>query len=221
LSEQYFLELEQTRQTDFLYFLSASYFWRFGHSEEFKIHLDIDMVEAKKDPYKFIHRNIIEQLRRKLPSHTHLKLYPFSLKKGANIHGIIFGATHPRAVDKFLSIAWKRNETNGQANFDIDDDKTKNQLPLFDEKKLKRIEEFKRNVRDKVLKGEIKSNFEMLTFVYNQGHIGKHASDCLKEMKKIKEISFDGTSPLVTYENVYKLKREIFYKIMTNGTIIN
>ncbi len=85
LSEKYFLELEKTTQTDFIYFLSASYFWRFGNSDEFKVHLDIDMEAAKKDPYKFIHRNIIEQLRIKLPTTSKLKLYPFSLKKGANI----------------------------------------------------------------------------------------------------------------------------------------
>ena len=125
LSEKYFLELEKTKQTDFLYFVSASYFWRFGGSKEFQIHLDIDMSEAKQNPYKFIHRSIIEQLKKKLPSNTKLKLYPFSLKKGANIYGIIFGASHPRAVDKFLTIAWKRNEINGEANFDIDDDELK------------------------------------------------------------------------------------------------
>jgi three-Cys-motif partner protein len=109
LSEKYFLELEKTKQTDFLYFVSASYFWRFGEKDEFKNHLNIDMSEAKKSPYKFIHRSIIKQLRQKLPANTKLKLYPFSLKKGANIYGIIFGASHPRAVDKFLTIAWKRS----------------------------------------------------------------------------------------------------------------
>ncbi|MBS1738341.1 MAG: three-Cys-motif partner protein TcmP [Bacteroidetes bacterium] len=207
LSEKYFLEFENTRQTDFLYFLSASYFWRFGETEEFKIHLDIDMLTAKKDPYKFIHRNIIEQLRKKLPNKTDLKLYPFSLKKGANIHGIIFGATHPRAVDKFLSIAWKRNEINGQANFDIDSDKAKAQMSIFEEKRLTKVEQFRNNVRDKVLNGEIRNNFELLDYTYQEGHIGSHAAECLKEMKKNKEIDFEGTSPLVTYENVYKLKK--------------
>lgn len=51
LSAKYFLELESSRQTDFLYFVSASYFWRFGESKEFKMHLDLDMSAAKKDPY--------------------------------------------------------------------------------------------------------------------------------------------------------------------------
>lgn len=213
LSEKYFLELEKTSQTDFLYFVSASYFWRFGNSDEFKIHLDIDMVAAKQDPYKFIHRNIIDQLRKKLPPKTKLKLYPFSLKKGANIHGIIFGASHPRAVDKFLSMAWKRNETNGEANFDIDDDKKKSQLSFFGDKKLTKKEEFKQNVRHKILSKEITTNFELLNFAYDEGHIGNHASECLKEMKRKGEVDYDGLSPLVTYENVYKSNKKIEYKL--------
>lgn len=184
LSEKYFLELEKTRQTDFLYFVSASYFWRFGESEEFKVHLDIDMEAAKKEPYKFIHRNIIEQLRMKLPANSELKLYPFSLKKGANIHGIIFGATHPRAVNKFLGISWKRNEINGEANFDIDDDAAKIQATLFEGKRPTKIEDFQKRVAIKVLSGEITTNKKLLDFVYAEGHIGAHASDCLRRLKK-------------------------------------
>ncbi len=171
------------------------------------------MDAAKKDPYKFIHRNIIEQLRNKLPNKTKLKLYPFSLKKGANIHGIIFGASHPSAVDKFLNIAWTRSPINGDANFDIDEDTRKNQLDMFSNKRLTKIEGFKENLRAKVLAMEITNNFEALKFVYEEGHIGKHASECLKKMKSESEINYEGTSPLVTYENVYKMKKKIEYKI--------
>ena len=206
---------------DFLYFVSASYFWRFGDKLEFKVHLDIDMSEAKKAPYKLIHRNIIGQLRRKLSSGSKLKLYPFSLKKGANIHGIIFGASHPRAVDKFLSIAWKRNESNGEANFDIGDDEIKSQLLLFGNKKLTKIEEFKQNVRYKILDRKIKNNFELLSYVYDEGHIGAHAAECLKHLKKDGEVYYEGISPLVTYDNVYKRKKKQIYKILKNGSIIN
>lgn len=177
------------------------------------------MAAAKKNPYQFIHRNIIGQLRKKLPSNSKLKLYPFSLKKVANINGIIFGASHPRAVDKFLSIAWKRNETNGEANFDIDNDIAKSQLLLFVNKKLTKVEEFKQNVRVKVLNSEIKNNFELLQYVYTEGHIGSHAADCLKQMKKDGEIDYLGTSPLVTYENVYKKMKSVDYKILPHGTI--
>lgn len=215
LSEKYFMELEKTSQTDFLYFVSSSYFWRFGKSDEFKIHLDIDMDEAKKNGYKKIHRTITHELRKKLPANTKLKLYPFSLRKGANIHGIIFGASHPRAVDKFLSIGWKRNGDNGDANFDIDDEAGNAQLDLFVGQKLSKVESFKQEVCDRIREGAIKNNFDMLNFVYEHGHIGKHAADCLKDMKSKGEINFIGSSsPSVTYDSVFKNKKKVEYQII-------
>jgi three-Cys-motif partner protein len=213
LSDKYLLELENTTQTDFIYFVSASYFWRFGDKKEFKMHLDIDMADAKKDPYRLIHRNIIEQLRKKLPPQTNLKLYPFSLKKGANIYGIIFGASHVRAVDKFLSLAWNRNKDNGQANFDIDEDSKKIQPDLFEGIKMKKIESFKSLLRSEVLSKRLTTNAEVLNFTYREGHIPRHAADTLKQMKSDRLIDYEGSSPMITYENVYKLKRIIQYKI--------
>lgn len=215
LSEKYFLELEKTKQTDFLYFVSASYFWRFGEKKEFKVHLDIDMDEAKKNPYKFIHRSIIKQLREKLPANTNLKLYPFSLKKGPNIYGIIFGATHRRAVDKFLKVAWNRSPINGEANFDIDDDALKRQGFLFGNQPLTKIEAFKENVRNKLLAKEIVDNYQLFDFVLEEGHLGRHAAEVLQEMKTKGVISYEGKSPLLTYENVYsKKKRKLSYSIL-------
>lgn len=213
LADKYLLELEKISQTDFLYFVSASYFWRFGDSPEFKVHLDIDMAAAKKDPYKFIHRNIIDQLRKKLPSNTKLKLYPFSLKKGGNIHGIIFGASHPRAVDKFLTIAWKRNGTNGDANFDIDEDAKKIQLDAFEGQKLTKVQKFQELVIAKILSKEINDNFSLYKFVLEEGHIAAHAVECMKSLKRDGKITYDSTSPLLTYDNVFKTKKKLEYKI--------
>jgi three-Cys-motif partner protein len=220
LSDKYLLELEKTTKTDFLYFVSSSYFKRLGDTKEFKKHVDLDIEILRNNPYKFIHRNVIEQLRGKLPSNSTLKLYSFSLKKGANIFGIVFGTKHPLAVDKFLNIAWKRNPVNGDANFDIDDDSKKTQLDMFSDKKLTKIEEFKENVKAKILSQEIKNNYDALRFVHNEGHIGKHASDCLREMKKKGDIYYEGISPLITYENVYKAKKKVNYKIKKDVPIL-
>jgi len=52
-------------------------------------------------------------------------------KKGVNIHGIICGASHIRAVDRFLTIACERKKDNGQANFDIFDNATVNQIDMI------------------------------------------------------------------------------------------
>ncbi|WP_316809085.1 three-Cys-motif partner protein TcmP [Pedobacter agri] len=214
---KYFLELEKTSTTDFLYFLSSSYFWRFGTTDEFKKHLNIDMVEAKKDPYQHIHRNILGQLKKKMPVGSPLKLYPFSIKRDPNIHGIIFGAKHPRAVDKFLTVAWEKNSLNGQANFDIDDDMGKQQMVLFGAQKPTKIEGFQAEVRKKILTGELQNNKQLFDFTLEQGHIATHAAVVLKEMKKNKEVHYNSISPLVNYDNAYKKSKILEYTVLTRN----
>lgn len=213
LANEYLLAMEKTRETDFLYFVSSSYFVRFGNQNEFNRYFNIDLEEVKKYPYQFIHRILISQLRNSLPKNSNLKLYPFSLRKKSNIYGIIFGASHPRAVDKFLQISWKTNAINGEANFDIDSDEEKLQLDLFN-KKLTKIELFQETVREKILKKEICNNIELFIFTIDEGHIGKHAADCLKKMKRNGEVKYEGRSPLVTYEKVYKNKIELKYRVI-------
>jgi three-Cys-motif partner protein len=214
LSDQYFLELEKTKTTDFIYFLSSSYFWRFGNKKEFQKNLKIDMDKAKQNPYKYIHKSILEQLRNKLPANTKYALYPFTIKKETNVYGIIFGASHPRAVDKFLKTAWKENATNGEANFDIDDDSCKNQLDLFEGKKLTKIENFAYSLRNNILSGNIKTNKDAYTFTLEQGHIDAHASDEVKKMKKEGLINYMERTPLINYEQVVKNKRIINFEII-------
>ena len=171
------------------------------------------MTEAKSLSYKFIHRSIVKQLRRTFPANTKLKLYPFSLKKVQTFTGL-FSARHPRAVNKFLTIAWKRSPINGDANFDIDDEESKKQGSLFESPQLSKIESFQQSFREKVLAKEITNNFELFDYALQEGHIGTHAAEELKKMKNDKEISFEGISPLVTYQKVHKVKRKVNYTIL-------
>lgn len=214
LSDKYFLELEKTKTTDFIYFLSSSYFWRFGNKKEFQENLKIDMNKAKQNPYKYIHKSILEQLRSKLPTNTKYVLYPFTIKKDTNIYGIIFGASHPLAVDKFLKTAWKKNATNGEANFDIDDDSCKNQLDLFEGKKLTKIENFAYALRNNILNGNIKTNEDAYTFTLEQGHIDVHASDEVKRMKKEGLINYAEKTPLINYNQVITHRRMVNFEII-------
>ncbi len=214
ISKQFIQELEKLKTVDFIYFVSSSYFWRLGGTEEFKRVLDFDMDELKKGAYRNIHRTVIDALKKELPDRTTLKLFPFSLKKGPNIYGIIFGAKHFRAVDKFLDIAWKRNETNGEADFDIDQDKSKVQIDLFGGRKLTKVETFKTELQELILSGELKNNSDVLVHVYESGHYHKHATEVLKALKKEGKIDYDGKTPGINYDNVFKKKNIVSYKII-------
>lgn len=213
LSPNFLSELEKMRQVDFLCFVAASHIWRFGDEPDFRKYLPIDVEELHRDGYSFVHRSFVRQLRRFLPDNSKLKLYPFSLKKGSNIYGIVFGATHPRALDKFLKVAWKANNTNGEADYDIDDDSSKVQPHLFQER-LTKIESFQRTINQAVKSKELRNNEETYHFCLAEGHIGRHAHDELTTMKKAGEIHFEDRSPCVTYEKVITEKRKVDFKVL-------
>lgn len=213
IAEKFILELEKTKTTDFLYYISSSYFWRFGNTNAFKNVIDLDMEKVKQNPYKYIHVALLEHLKNKLPYKSELSLYPFTIKKQSGMYGVIFGTKHKRGVDKFLKTVWDMNQLNGSANFDIDDDHSKNQLDLFEGKKLNKIESFSKTLREKVLAGKLKTNEEIYNFALEEGHVCNHAADEIKKMKKEGLINYSEKSPLINYDQVYKNKRIITFKI--------
>lgn len=212
-SDKYFLGIAQKPTTDFLYYVSSSYVKRFGDTEEFRKVLQVDMEEVRQKPYKYVHQMVLNYLRGRLPEDTNVRLYPFTIKKHANVYGIVFGASHERAVDKFLKTAWAANEVNGSANFDIDDDASKSQGVLFGEQPLTKIESFQKNLRERILSKKITNNLEAFRFTIGEGHIGKHAMDEIKAMKQEGLIIYDAKSPKVNYEAAIKNKDVVTYTV--------
>lgn len=221
ISNEYLSELEKLKTTDFLYFVSSSYFKRLGSTDEFKKVLEIDLFELEREAYRNIHRLVLNKIKSRLPSNTELKLFPFSIRKSKNIYGIAFGTKNYAAVDKFLDIAWKRNSLNGEADFDIDDDNTKIQLDMFEGRKMTKIEKFQHEFEFHLLNGNIPDNKAALIYTYSCGHIPKHAVDIVRKLKKNNKLDYVGTTPALNYENVFRNKNIVKYKINTksNGTI--
>lgn len=214
-SEEYLIPLCSSDCTDFLYYLSSSYFVRFGEEAAFQMNLKIDMNRALSRPYKYIHESILQQLKEKIPVNSNVRLYPFTIKRDANIYGIIFGASHIRAVDKFLRTAWKLNNINGCANFDIDEDISHNVPNLFGEEMHipTKIERFKEKLRKNILDQAIRSNEDAFLFTMEEGHIPTHATEEIKLMKKEGIIDYDARSPMVNYDAVYKNNNIIKFRL--------
>src|SRR5207249_2532022 len=56
----------------------------------------------------------------------------FSLKKGANIYGLVFGSHHWRGMLKFLEIAWKLDARCGEADYEMESDTVQGEM-YFDQ----------------------------------------------------------------------------------------
>lgn len=208
LSDKYFDKLKEVHCVDFLYFVSSSYINRFCDTPQFKSCISIDKEKIKREGVRYVHQIVLEEMRKKIPPTSNLRLYPFSIKKGANIYGIIFGSAHPKGVDKFLGTAWKMNSINGCANFDIDCDQEKRQLDIF-ENKLTKIQKFKNDLQERILSGVIHNNQQAYDYTLDNGHIAQHAKEAINELKTQKKIQYDSTSPLCNYEHVYGPKSRI------------
>lgn len=217
INEKTFQYLIQLKTTEFMFFISSTHIHRFAKLPEVqRIHPKFDFQKIMNTHRKKIHNVICDEYHKYLPKN--IKSYaiiPFSIIKNDNnnVYGLIFVCKHIRGADKFLNIVWQKNPINGNANFDIDDDLTKNQLHLFNGKIPTKIEKFQSELKEKILNGEIKNNREAYIYTINQGHIHKHAYEIIRQMKKEKLIHYDSPSPLINYEQIFKNKRILNFKV--------
>lgn len=207
VADEYFIPLTYTQKTDFLYFIASSYANRFKETDEFKKYLpDFKPTPDENGSFNDIHNELVAYLRQRIPPLSGVKLYPFSIKKGRNIYGIVFGSSHIRGVDKFLRTAWKENPENGEANFDIRNDEMAI-IDLFEGQKLTKIELFQSEFEKAIFAGRIKNNRDAFLFTLDRGHIPQHASDVMNRLKKEGRVTFDSRSPKIAYE--YCCKKDV------------
>jgi len=113
VTPEVFHKLVDSVTCDFLFFLSSSTLHRF------RDHPAIKQKIVRPDDYYHVHRAALDYYRSLLPQGQEYYLAPFSIKKAANIYGIIFGSAHPLGIDKFLEVAWRTDEFSGEADFPI------------------------------------------------------------------------------------------------------
>ncbi len=200
-------ELETFNQTDYLFFLSSAYFKRFLFDKFFP-DLNIRTKEVKS---KDIHRTIVEWFRENLPTNSKTRLYPFSIKKGGNIHGLVFGSTHLRAVEKFLTVAWNKNKVNGEANFDIDSD-LDTQMDLFTgEAKVTKLQQFENDLKEFVKDKKVFTNRDLFEYTLDMGFIPKHTNIILKKLKKANLLE-PFSHARIGYRQIFKEKNIITFR---------
>ena len=192
-----FKELIALNRTDFLFFISSSYFKRFRESEEFKNRLDVTGYISSETNFSDSHRLIASYYRSLVPVDSKYYVAPFSLKKGSNIYGLVFGSSNLLGIQKFLRICWKIDPERGEANFDIDEDALPGQndnLDLFrDNVNAKKVTNFHRRLEERLLAGHLKSDKDVFIFALQSGFIPtKHAKEIVIKLISQKSLACSG-----------------------------
>lgn len=181
------------RATDILFFVSSSYIRRFADEPSIQNYFRMNAEDLAELDYKSIHRHICDYFRSTLPLGSGYHLAPFSIKKGGNIYGVIFGSSNLLGLQKFLKVCWDLDEATGEANYDIDDDPARHgaKFLLAEMNVIKKQDAFERDLeqmlceRSGARKGlSAVNNLDVYRFTLEKGFLPKHANDHLAKLQK-------------------------------------
>jgi len=173
-----FRTLAGSPRCDFLFFISSSTLHRFADHPAIK-----QKIERPDDSYH-VHRAVCDYYRGLLPPNSEYFVAPFSIKKGANIYGLVFGSAHPLGIDKFLQVTWRKDATSGEANFDIHRDNLVRNQKYLGFKKPTKTDAFEVELETAIRSGAVTSELDVMRICYAHGVKRQHSKDVLAKLKK-------------------------------------
>jgi three-Cys-motif partner protein len=168
VNDKVFLKLVDSPKTDFIFFISSSFIKRFKEHPSVKKYLKTDGILFDESAPSDCHRLVANYFRDLIPRSKEYYIHNFTIKKGTNYYGLIFGTSHTFGMEKFLKVAWKKDPLAGEANFNIDYNFAPGTL-FFNDETSNKLEDVKKLLTDSILNGEIKSNIEGFKFVMSRG----------------------------------------------------
>jgi len=190
VTDEVFLRLVSSPACDFLFFISSSTLLRFRDHPAIKQRIN------RPDDYYQVHRAALQYYRSLLPKGKRYFLAPFSLKKGSNIYGIIFGSAHPLGIDKFLQVAWGKDEISGEADFDINRENIRTgEIPLFPEMRPSKITAFEAELERLLRNGSLSNELDVMQVCFDHGVKRQHAAPVLRKLKTEGVIQLDFRVP--------------------------
>ncbi|MBO9586306.1 MAG: three-Cys-motif partner protein TcmP [Flavobacterium sp.] len=189
ITNDIFKKLISFKRTDFIFFISSSFVRRFNELPEFKSYLTITK-ENFEDSKPFHSHKVVFEYYKSLVD-TNYMLAPFSIKKGINIYGLIFGSNHTLGLEKFLKVGWKINPHTGDANYNIDEEKIiDGQLSVFEEENtIKKLGLLELMLRDLILNTKETSLYRIYLRTLDFGCLPKHCNEVLKKLEKENKIT--------------------------------
>ena len=180
VTPEVFHKLVNSPTCDFLFFLSSSTLHRF------RDHPAIKQKIVRPDDYYHVHRAALDYYRSLLPKGQEYYLAPFSIKKAANIYGIILGSAHPLGIDKFLEVAWRKDEFSGEADFPINRENIRpDQLLLpMSEFQPSKITVFESELEGLLLGGRLLNEVDVMRVCFEYGVKRQHARPVLAKLKR-------------------------------------
>lgn len=191
ISEEVFLKFVNSPKTDFIFFIASSFIRRFSKLPAVLKYFKEENITFDDKKPKECHRVIADYFRGLIPSEKEYYLHHFTIKKGANYYGLVFGTNHTFGMEKFLKVCWKHDVYAGESNCNMFDDYDPGTLFHTTENTNKQ-EQIRNSLRTEILSGTIKDNKTGLKFVINKGGMPSLYLDVIDVLLKTGRIVIDG-----------------------------
>lgn len=177
--------------TDFIFFISSSFIKRFKDLDVVKSYINTNKLAFEEKKPKDCHRIIADYFRNLIPTDKEYYIHHFTIKKGTNYYGLIFGTSHTLGMEKFVKVCWVEDKNSGESNCNIDNDFEKGSLfydPVNTTKKIR----IKGELEQLIMNRKIESNIEGLKWVLSKGCEPKLFVEVVTTLFKQKKIDFCG-----------------------------
>lgn len=186
-----FLKLVTSPLTDFIFFISSSFIRRFRDVDAVKSYIDTNKLDFEEKKPKECHRIIADYFRNLIPADKEYYIHHFTIQKGTNYYGLIFGTSHSLGMEKFVKVCWAEDENSGGSNCNIDNDFEKGSL-FYDLTNTTKKIKIKEKLKQLILNGQIKSNVDGLKWVLAHGCEPKLFVDVASSLVEQKKVAIQG-----------------------------
>jgi len=181
-----FTTLIYAPHTDFIFFISSSFLKRFKeHPVSRKFIGDANLSFDESKP-KECHQIIVKYFESMIPSSKEYYLNHFTIKKGTNYYGLIFGTAHTLGMEKFQRVCWNIDSRAGESNCNIQNDFEAN--TLFSQLETNKIQNVKEQLTKEVLSGKITDNINGLKRALSLRCLPSVFTETIKDLEKRKKI---------------------------------
>lgn len=215
INEEVFTQLISFPKTDFIFFISSSFINRFKDHPYTKQHIDTSKIAFDKKKPNEIHRAVADFFRSLIPKNKEYYLHNFSIKKGSNYYGLIFGSNHTLGMEKFLKVCWHHDKLSGEANYNIDNNYEEGTLFAQLGENVKK-DTVSKDIKRLILSGEIKDNKSGLKYALIKGCEPKIFTTIVQEMKNNKLIDIERKFNKQS-NNIHRIREPYFIKVRNNG----
>lgn len=212
VDEDVFLTLVNSPHTDFIFFISSSFLRRFReHSVTKKFLRDRELPFLEEAPEK-CHQVVMRYFESLLPEGREYYLNHFTIKKGSNYYGLIFGTSHTLGMEKFQKVCWKLDSRAGESNCNLQNDFEEGSL--FENLETNKIKDVKDFLEAEILATRIQNNIDGLKMALKKRCLPKVFTEVVIKLEKEERIERIGSKRNIS-TNIHRIKRDddCFYEI--------